>query len=64
MDKPIHWEMIKLMGNPAPNFIAVKKNAIRVLNIKVYTRDWMTDFMEIWSLQGFITILPNIKECH
>jgi hypothetical protein len=61
MDMPIHWEMIKLMGNPAPNFIAVKKTAIRVLNIKVYTRDWMTDFMERWSLQGFITIRPNIN---
>ena len=54
MDKPMHWEMIKLIGNPAPNLMAVKKIAIRVLKTKVYISDWMIDFMEIWSLQGFI----------
>ena len=35
MDKPIHWEMIKLIGNPAPNFMAVKKIAIRVSKTRV-----------------------------
>jgi hypothetical protein len=54
MDKPMLWEMIKLIGNPSPYPIAVKKSAIRVSKRKVYESVLMTDFREIWSLQGFI----------
>jgi hypothetical protein len=56
MDKPIHWEMIKLIRNPSPNFIAVKKIAIAVSKTMVRIKNLMTVFIVICSLAEFITI--------
>ena len=35
MERPMHWETIKLIRNPKPNFMAVKKTAIMVSKRKV-----------------------------
>ena len=60
MDKPILWEMMKLIENPAPYFIAVKKIAIRVSKSKVYASDLIIDFLVMCSLLDFITILFRV----
>ena len=35
----MHWEKIKLITNPSPNFIAVKNRAMMVSNINVKKSD-------------------------
>jgi hypothetical protein len=53
-DKPIHCEMIKLIKNPLPNSIAVRKKAIIVSKTKVYKSDLKADPAAMPSVAGFM----------